>query len=306
MGWAGGLGHRNDVPALRHRLGVGREHPYQWGKQVGSHLGGTRNPLVVSWPDRIKDVGTLRSQFTHATDIGPTVLDIVGIPQPDLVDGVAQQQFHGFTFADTFEDPDAAEHHTQQYFENYGNRAMYKDGWWLAMRMPRTPWKLEPALLPKFAPGVWDPDADPVELYYLPDDFSQANDLSATHPEKVKELHELFWAEADTYHIKPLLAGFAPFFGILPPLGANSKVTYFGNVQNIAPGVVPHIYNHSYTISADLLIPEGGAEGVIVADANHLGGFTLYVEDGKLKHTYAFWVSSNTGRCPPKPCQPVK
>jgi len=195
---------------------------------------------------------------------------------------------HGFTFADSFADPNAAELHTQQYFENFGNRAMYKDGWWLAMRMPRTPWRLDPALLKKFAPGAWDPDKDPVELYYLPDDFAQANDLSAGHPEKVQELHALFWEEAETYHIKPLLAGFSPFFGILPPLGAQSKITYWGNVQNIAPGVVPHIYNHSYTISADLLIPAGGAEGVIVADANHLGGFTLYVQDGKLKHTYSF------------------
>jgi len=262
--------------------------PFQWGKQVGSHLGGTRNPLVISWPDRITDAGGLRSQFTHATDIGPMLLDIAGIPQPDLVDGIAQQDFHGFSFTDTFADPNAPEHHTQQYFENFGNRAMYKDGWWLAMRMPRTPWRLDPALLAKFAPGVWDPDKDPVELYYLPDDFSQANDLSATHQEKVEELTKLFWEEAETYHIKPLLAGFSPFFGILPPLGANSKVTYYGNVQNVAPGCVPRIYNHSYTISADLLVPDGGAEGVIVADANHLGGFTLYVEDGKLKHTYAF------------------
>jgi hypothetical protein len=132
------------------------------------------------------------------------------------------------------------------------------------------------------------PDQDPVELYYLPDDFCQANDLSATHPENVEELQQLFWEEAEKYQIKPLLAGFSPFFGILPPLGGQTTVTYYGNVQNIAPGAVPRIYNHSYTISADLHIPDGGAEGVIVADANHLGGFTLYVEDGKLKHTYAF------------------
>ena len=113
----------------------------------------------------------------------------------------------------------------------------------------------------KFAPGVWDPDEDPVELYYLPDDFSQANDLAATNPEKVKELQELFWEEAEKYHITPLLAGFSPFFGILPPLGANSKITYYGDVENIAPGVVPRIYNHSYTISADLHHPRGRRRG---------------------------------------------
>ena len=262
--------------------------PFAWGKQVASHLGGTRNPLVVSYPDRIRDGGGLRSQFTHVSDIGPTILDIVGIPQPTHVDGVEQQPMTGVTFADSLENPDAPERHTQQYFENFGNRAMYKDGWWLSMRMPRVPWRLDPEMLKTFAPGVWDPDADPVELYYLPEDFSQANDLAASNPDKVKELQDLFWEEAEKYNVKPLLAGFSPFFGILPPLDTNTTVTYYGNVQNVAPGLVPRIYNHSYTISADLQIPEGGAEGVIVADGGHLGGFSLFVEDGKLKHTYAF------------------
>jgi arylsulfatase len=161
-------------------------------------------------------------------------------------------------------------------------------GWWLAMRMPRVPWRLDPEMLKTFAPGVWDPDADPVELYYLPDDFYQAVDLAASRPDKVSELQDLFWEEAEKYNVKPLLAGFSPFFGILPPLGENTTVTYYGNVQNVAPGLVPRIYNHSYTISADLHIPDGGAEGVIVADGGHLGGFSLFVEDGRLKHTYAF------------------
>jgi hypothetical protein len=222
------------------------------------------------------------------TDVGPTILDIAGIPQPTHVDGVGQQPMTGVSFAGSLADREAPERHTQQYFENFGNRAMYKDGWWLSMRMPRTPWRLDPELLKRFAPGVWDPDEDPVELYYLPDDFSQANDLSASHPEKVKELQALFWEEAEKYNIKPLLAGFSPFFGILPPLGTQTTTTYYGDVQNVAPGCVPRVYNHSYTISADLHIPDGGAEGVIVADANHLGGFALFVADGKLKHTYAF------------------
>jgi arylsulfatase A-like enzyme len=261
--------------------------PFQWGKQVASHLGGTRNPLVVRWPQHTGG-GGLRSQFTHVTDIGPTILDITGIPQPTHVDGVEQQPMTGVSFTGSLADPDAAERHTQQYFENFGNRAMYKDGWWLSMRMPRTPWRLDPELLKRFAPGKWDPDADPVELYYLPDDFSQATDLAAGNPEKVKELQALFWEEAEKYNIKPLLAGFSPFFGILPPLGPQTTTTYYGDVQNVAPGCVPRVYNHSYTISADLHIPDGGADGVIVADGNHLGGFALYVQDGKLKHTYSF------------------
>jgi arylsulfatase A-like enzyme len=262
--------------------------PFQWGKQVGSHLGGTRNPLVIRWPERISDAGGLRSQFTHVTDIGPMILDIAGIPQPTHVDGVEQQPMTGTAFSDSLTDADAGERHTQQYFENFGNRAMYKDGWWLAMRMPRVPWRLDPEMLKTFAPGVWDPDQDPVELYYLPDDFAQADDLSASHPEKVAELKALFWEEAERYNVRPLLAGFSPFFGILPPLGSQSTTTYYGDVHNVAPGVVPRVYNHSYTISADLHIPDGGAEGVIVADGNHLGGFSLFVQDGKLRHTYAF------------------
>ncbi len=121
--------------------------PFRWGKQIASHLGGTRNPLVVRCPQRINDSGGLRSQFTHVTDIGPTILDMVGIPQPTHVDGVEQQPMTGATFADSLADAAVPEHHTQQYFENYGNRAMYKDGWWLAMRMPRIPWKLSAEVL---------------------------------------------------------------------------------------------------------------------------------------------------------------
>ena len=131
--------------------------PFRWGKQVASHLGGTRNPMVIRWPARVTGAGGLRSQFTHVTDVGPTILDIAGIPQPTHVDGVGQQPMTGVSFAGSLAEPDAAEHHTQQYFENFGNRAMYKDGWWLSMRMPRTPWRLDPELLKRFAPGVWTP-----------------------------------------------------------------------------------------------------------------------------------------------------
>ena len=139
----------------------------------------------------------------------------------------------------------------------------------------------------RFAPGVWQPDDDPAELYYLPDDFSQADDLAAQHPEKVRELRDLFWAEAEKYKVLPLLGGLSFYFGLLPPLPAQTTYTYYGDVQNIASGMIPRIYNHSYAISADLVIPEGGAEGVIVAEADHLGGFSLFVEGGKLRHTYS-------------------
>jgi arylsulfatase A-like enzyme len=261
--------------------------PFQWGKQVGSHLGGTRNPLVVHWPDRIHDVGGLRSQFTHVIDVAPMILDVVGIPEPETVDGIEQEPMHGTTFAVSFTDPAAPEHRTQQYFETLGNRAMYKDGWWLAMRTERIPWVLTPEALKPYAPGVWDPDAGPAELYYLPDDFTQAKDMADEHPDKVQELKELFWEEAEQYKVLPLLATLSTFFGMLPPVPEETTFEFRGDVQNVLSGMIPRIYNRSYTISADLVVPPGGAEGVIVAEADHLGGFTLYVKDGKLTHTYS-------------------
>ena len=238
-------------------------------------------------PTRITDPGALRSQFTHVIDVAATILDVAGIPAPSHVDGVEQEPLHGVTFADSLTDAAAPELHTQQYFETIGNRAMYKDGWWLAMRTPRIPWVLTPDALAPYAPGVWDPDADPAELYYLPDDFTQARDVAAEHPDKVRELKELFWQEAEKYKVLPLLATLSAFFGIAPPLPDISRIEYRGDVQNVMSGMIPRIYNRSYTISADLIVPAERAEGVIVAEADHMGGFSLFVEDGKLTHTYS-------------------
>jgi len=165
---------------------------------------------------------------------------------------------------------------------------MYKDGWWLSWMMPRIPWKADPDTICGFAPGVWDPESDPVELYYLPDDFAQADNLADQHPEKVRELKELFWAEAEKNNVLPLLGGLTTFFGMAPPEAKQTQFTYYGDVQNVASGMIPKIFNHSYTISAELEIPQSGAEGVIVAEADHLGGFSLFVQDGNLKHTYSF------------------
>ncbi len=261
--------------------------PFQWGKQVGSHLGGTRNPLVVRWPERIREGAGLRSQFAHVIDVAPTILDVAGIQPPDTVDGIEQEPMHGTPFTASFADETASEHRTQQYFETIGNRAMYKDGWWLAMKTERIPWVLTPEALAPYAPGVWDPDAGPAELYYLPDDFSQAKDVAAEHPDKVQELKDLFWQEAEKYKVLPLLATLSTFFGMLPPIDARTKFEFRGDVQDVLSGMIPRIYNRSYSITADLLVPEGGADGVIVAEADHLGGFTLYVKDGKLTHTYS-------------------
>jgi arylsulfatase len=262
--------------------------PFQWGKQVASHLGGTRNPMVVSWPNRIKDKGTVRSQFTHVIDVMPTILEVTGITAPRQVDGIEQMPMHGVSFAYTFDDASAKSRHTQQYFEIFGNRAMYKDGWIACARLDRIPWQLDPKTLEKFLPGKWNPDNDKWELYKLDEDFSESTDLAAKYPDKVRELRELFWQDAAKYHVTPLLGGFAEFFGIKPHTQERTKFTFYPGTENIGAGMLPGIYNRSFTISADLDIPASGAEGVIVAESDVMGGFSLYVQDGKLRYTYSF------------------
>ncbi len=262
--------------------------PFQWGKQVASHFGGTRNPLVVRWPNRIKDKGGLRTQFTHCIDVVPTILEAAGIPAPKKVDGIPQMPMHGTSFLYTFDDAKAKSRHTQQYFEIFGNRAMYKDGWLACARLDRTPWRVDPEEMKKYAPGSgWDPDKDKWELYNIDEDFSEADDLAAKYPEKVAELKKLFWEDAEKYHVTPLMGGLALFFGFPPPAAERTKFTYYPGTENIASGMIPNIYNRSYAVSADLDIPKDGTEGVIVAEADIMGGFSLYVQDGKLHYTYS-------------------
>ena len=188
----------------------------------------------------------------------------------------------------TFEDANAAERHTVQYFEIVGNRAIYKDGWWAACMVDRIPWDLSPPTMARFAPGTYDPEQDTWELYYLPDDFSQAKDLAAKNPEKLAELKELFWQEAEKHNVLPLLAALSVFFGNLPPMPTVTTHTIYGDVQNIAAGMIPRVYGHSYAIEAALSVPEGGTEGVIIAEADEMGGFSLWVdENGRLHHSYS-------------------
>ena len=175
------MGQRPGRPALLRGVGLGRELPVPVG-QAG-RLPPGRDPAGhgrSAIPGAITDAGGLRSQFTHCIDIGPTILELAGLPQPTHVEGIAQTPMHGTSFLHTFADPAAEERHTQQYFEIYGYRAMYKDGWWLAQQIDRIPWDLTPDTIRKFAPGVWQPDNDRAELYYLPDDFTQANDLATS------------------------------------------------------------------------------------------------------------------------------
>ncbi|BBX74642.1 arylsulfatase [Mycobacterium shinjukuense] len=263
--------------------------PFQWGKQMASHLGGTRDPMVVAWPARIRPDGAVRSQFTHCIDIAPTVLEAIGLPEPTSVDGFEQEPMDGTSFVHTFDDPAAEERHTVQYFENFGSRAIYRDGWWACARLDRAPWDLSPRTMQRFAPGKYDPDKDVWELYYLPDDFSQARNLAAEHPDKVAELTELWWREAERNRVLPLLGGVAVMFGNLPPLPTTTRFSFRGDVQNVQRGMVPRIFGRSYAIEARLQVPDAGAHGVIVANADFMGGFALWVDENRLlHHTYSF------------------
>jgi arylsulfatase A-like enzyme len=284
------LGGDHTAPHFAAAWAHANNTPFQWGKQTGSHLGGTRDPMVVAWPERIAGRGELRSQFAHCIDIGPTVLEAAGIPAPASVDGIGQEPMDGTSFLYTFDDADAAERHTVQYSEAFGSRSIYKDGWWACARLDRIPWDFSPQTLARFAPGAYDPERDDVwELYYLPDDFSQARDMAAANPDKLQELKDLWWVEAERNRVLPLLGGMAIFFGILPPMPTTTRFEFAGDVQNVQRGMVPRTAGRSYAIEAELEVPTEGAKGVIVANADFIGGYGLWVDDeGLLHHTYSF------------------
>ncbi len=284
------LGSEHTAPHFAAAWAHAMNTPFQWGKQTASHLGGTRDPMVISWPNNIKADKALRSQFTHVIDVGPTILEVVGIPEPKLVDGIEQEPMDGTSFMYTFDDEDAAERHTTQYFEMLGCRAMYKDNWWAASRPDRIPWDISPATLAQFGPDAdWDPDRDVGwELYDLSKDFSQAHNIADQHPDKVLELQELWWSEAERNRVLPLMAGLSVVYGILPPLPTVTRFDFMGDVQNVQRGMTPRIQGRSYAIEGELTIPAGGAEGVIVANADFTGGFALWVDaQGLLHHTYS-------------------
>jgi arylsulfatase A-like enzyme len=251
----------------------GLNTPYQWMKQVSSHLGGTRDPLIVSWPARIKDAGGVRAQFTHVTDIAPTIFEATGVKFPESVNGVQQIPLEGKSLVFTFDNAQAPSIHNLQYFEMVGNRGIYKDGWWAGARHI-LPWELS-------AQRYQTPIGQhPWELYDLDHDFSQAHDLAATYPEKLKELQDAFDAEAKRNNVYPL----TPLPGEGRPSPANGKTsfTYRSGVARLPSGVTPNLAGRSQRIVADLEVPAAGAEGVIIAQGGRNGGFSLYVKDGKL------------------------
>jgi arylsulfatase len=231
--------------------------PFQWTKQVASHFGGTGNGLVISWPNRIKDKGGIRTQFHHVIDIVPTIYEAVGITAPNMLNGVPQRPIEGVSMVYTFDDAKAASTRQSQYFEMLGNRAMYDNGWIASTTPKRLPWQ------PKAVPGADDPLTFNWELYHVSEDFSQADDVAKQNPDKLRELQDLFWAQAALYNVLPLDARFAERAdpAIRPSLTRGRSVfTYYPGMLRIPEGSTPDVKNKSYTITADVEIPQGGAK----------------------------------------------
>lgn len=249
--------------------------PFQGTKQDASHLGGTTDPLVIVWPGHIKDAGGLRSQFSHANDIAPTIYEIVGVKPPAAVHGVVQTPLEGTSLTYTFDHPDEPTHHTIQYFTTSGNRAIYKDGWWAGNRFHST-W--EGSALPRG--NDTDIDIHPWELYNLNDDYSQAHNLADKYPEKLKELQRVFQTEAARNQAYPILPAYETY-----PVGqaAGQKIfTYRSGVERLQPRVAPALVGHAYTITADVDVPADGADGVIVAQGGRYGGISLFVKNQRV------------------------
>jgi arylsulfatase len=258
--------------------------PFKWTKQVASHLGGTRQGMVVAWPGHIKDAGGIRTQFHHIIDIVPTILEASGIPAPLMVDGIGQKPIEGVSMAYTFDKANANAPSTRetQYFEMFGNRAIYHDGWMAATTPPEPPWLMGTAKLPEVVNGYkW-------ELYNLKDDYSESNDLAATNPDKLRELKELFLIEATKYNVFPLDNSVLPRLVAARPSATAGRTlfSYSGEMAGIPVGDAPSILNRSYTITAEVEIPQGGAEGMLATLGGRFGGYGLYVLKGKPIFTY--------------------
>jgi arylsulfatase A-like enzyme len=253
--------------------------PFKWVKQVPSHFGGTAQGVVMSWPGHITDLGGIRRQFHHVIDIVPTILEAAGIPQPDTINGIKQIPIEGVSMAYTWENANAASptRHTTQYFEMLGNRAIYQNGWVAATTPVTLPWELSTKTPPDVITGYsW-------ELYNVEEDPTQSNDLAASMPDKVKQMQDLFYAEAKKYNVLPLdNTTLARWNTPRPSLTAGRTVfTYSGELTGTPASAAPDIKNKSYTITAEVEIPDGGAEGMIVTEGGRFGGYGLFLSKGE-------------------------
>ena len=297
----GGPKHFNHFPA---GWAWAMNTPFQWAKQIASHLGGVRNPLAVSWPARIKDRGGVRAQFHHVIDIAPTIYEIVGVPFPEMLNGVAQKPIEGVSMAYSFDSAKAPGRRRSQYFEMFVNRGLYHDGWWAASRVD-IPWSTNPT------PA--EPDKTTWELYELEKDFSQANDLAATNPEKLREMQDTWWTEAARYSVLPLDSRKIPRLsaelqGRPSLIGKRTAITYYPGVVALPAGSAPNLLNKSFTIAADVVSESGSTDGAIFSLGGLDGGYGLYVRENRPVFVGNFLgqsvvrVSSST----PLPAGPVK
>jgi arylsulfatase len=274
-------------PEAYNHFAVGWAHamdtPYQWTKQVASHFGGTRNGTIVHWPNGIEAKGELRSQFHHVIDVAPTVLEAAGIPEPQTVNGVRQTPIEGVSMRYAFDEADAAERRTTQYFEMFCNRGIYHDGW-TAVTRHSTPWVMADEL-PGFDEDVW-------ELYDTTSDWSQAHDLAAEMPEKLAQLKRLWHEEAVKYNVLPLddrrIERFNSDLAGRPQLVRGGSQLLFADMRRLSEHSVPNIKNKSHSVTAQVQVPDGGAEGVIVSQGGAFAGWVLYANGGRLKYVYNF------------------
>ncbi len=258
--------------------------PFKWTKQVASYFGGTRQGMAISWPGHIKDVGGIRSQFHHIIDIVPTILEVTGIQPPAMVNGIAQKPIEGISMAYTFDsaNANAPSKRDTQYFEMFGNRALYHDGWIATTVPPQPPWLMGTVKMPDVLTGYkW-------ELYNIVDDFSENSDLGAKNPDKLKELQGLFMDEARKYQVLPLDNSILA--RILAPrpsaTAGRTEFTYSGEVSGVPDGNAPNLLTKSYSITAEVEIPKSGAEGMLNTLGGRFGGYGLYLLKGKPVFTY--------------------
>jgi arylsulfatase len=270
------LGGPHTYPLYPAGWGWAMDTPFQWMKQIASHLGGTRNGMVVSWPDRIKAHGEMRTQFGHVNDIMPTILEAAGVEAPTIVNGAQQQRIDGTSLLYTFDQRDAAERHRTQYFEQLGNRAIYQDGWMASTTPRRMPW------IQVTPPG--DPETSyKWELYNLTNDYSQAHDLAAAEPEKLKALQDLWWTEAERNKVLPLddRFGSRSLEDRVAHMSRRTDFTYWGKNISVADQAGPIFAGRSYSVTANVQIPRSGMTGVLAAAGSWFGGWSFYLKDGK-------------------------
>jgi len=257
--------------------------PFKWVKQVASHFGGTRQGMVISWPGHISDPGGIRNQFHHVIDIVPTILEAAGIQAPDTVDGIKQRPIEGVSMVYTFDqaNADAPSKRDTQYFEIFANRGIYHDGWYACTTPPEPPWLVGTKPLPPVNEYKW-------ELYHIAEDYSQANDLAAENPDKLKELQALFAEEANKYQVFPLDNSVLPRLLTPRPSGTAGRTTftYTGENVGIPVGNAPNLLNRDFTITAEIQIPKAGAEGMIATMGGRFGGYALYLVKGKPVFVY--------------------